>query len=506
MPIIAINEVGSVGVVKDQSTDEMPPNVWSDALNVRFYNSYVEKIKGDSTYGSAGLTPIFVAQAENTSTGALAWMYASATAVRAYNVTADADISRASGGAYTGASSGQPWTFCELGGLPILNNGADTPQVWSPVSTAQKLVPVPSWPAGYTCKALRAYKQMLVMLDVTNGATRYPQRIKWSDAADPGSTPASWDITDPALLAGENDLMDNGEAVVDLHPLGDIAVVYKEGSCHSMQFVEGDQLVFRFQGMFRTLGVVSRNCVAMFDKTHHLVFTGYDIVMHDGYSADSILTQKLRKWLQANISSTNYANSFVVVDRVYNEVWTCFPSTNATWCDTAIVWNYVHGTLSVQSLTTAAHAAEGFKVLSSTTFDKRIRNIVLANGASAAMYLANDTEQTHGGNITAYVERQGLGIPVAQGQPPDQTQWKMIRAIWPRLEGTVGGVVTVSLAGMASHDATPSYTTFNYTIGTNTKIDTFVSGRVFAIKFSSNTNISWKLHGYELDYQPGGRF
>ena len=104
------------------------------------------------------------------------------------------DITRAAGD-YTGAATDK-WNGGVLGGIPVITNGVDAPQSWSPVSASQQLIDLPNWPANTSCRIIRPFKNFLVAFNITLSSTVSPYKIKWSNPADPGSVPSSWDHPD----------------------------------------------------------------------------------------------------------------------------------------------------------------------------------------------------------------------------------------------------------------------------------------------------------------------
>jgi len=46
MPLVPINDLGSLGIIKDVPPYNLPPNAWSNGNNVRFLNNGVKKIRG----------------------------------------------------------------------------------------------------------------------------------------------------------------------------------------------------------------------------------------------------------------------------------------------------------------------------------------------------------------------------------------------------------------------------------------------------------------------------
>jgi len=121
--------------------------------------------------------------------------------------------------------------------------------------------------------------------------------------------------------------------------------------------------------------------------------------------------------------------------------------------------------------------------------------------------LADETNQFTASNMTAYIERVGLGIPFEKKGPPDIQSKKLVTAIYPRIEGTVGGVVQVYVGSSDKPGETPTYNDpVPFTIGTTEFIPTRRNGKLIAIKFLSNTDVEWRLSGYDIECSRVGRF
>ena len=46
MPLVPINDVGKIGIIRDTPPYQLPPNVWSNGNNVRFLDNGVKKCAG----------------------------------------------------------------------------------------------------------------------------------------------------------------------------------------------------------------------------------------------------------------------------------------------------------------------------------------------------------------------------------------------------------------------------------------------------------------------------
>jgi len=527
MPILAVSNVGKIGIVRDMAPHEIPFEAWSNGNNVRFSANYVEKVSGyAAALGAPAVPPLFAMFTPDLSTPY--WLYVGAAKAYLTDGSAHWNITRQTAGVdvdYTGASSNL-WSGAILGGIPVLTNGVDVPQYFAPVNSGSKMRDLANWSSGVRCKVIRSFKQYLIALNITKGGDEYPYMVKWSHPAAPGTLPVTWDETDPTYDAGEYDFAEDSGEVLDAVSLRDICVIYRTGSVWAMQAIAGAN-IFRFFRLFNSFGALAVNCATEFIAGKHLVFSTNDILVHDGQNAQSILQDKMRMEVFAEIDPEHYGKSFVVRRLVQNEVWCCYPTTGNTWPNKAVVWNWVTNALSMRDLPDTAIIATGLipeGIVESTwdvsidwnadsgTWNERNYNPATEQylGVSYqqnALYDMRRTDTFDGTPFTSWVERSGIGIPFKQGQPPDMSAMKFLRNVWPRINGTAGEVVNVYVGSQMEIDGGISWQAPKpYTIGVSKKIDCLCSGRLFAIRFESVDAMSWRLQGYELDASFGGHW
>lgn len=557
MPIVKFDHVGALGIIKDLPAHELPPEAWSDGKNIRFHDGKIEKFTGHSQIFniSASVTeeisidPWWIMPVPSASN--VFWIYASQTQVYAASSnTNNNNITRHS----TATASDIPynavvnirWNGGILGGIPFLNNGVDEPQVWLGVGLSTRLTALDynssagtKWSdANLSARVLRSYKNYMVALDVTKTGTRFPDMVKWSHPADPGTTPSSWDETDPTKDAGEVQLADTRGYCIDCLPLRDTNIIYKDDTTWGMQFI-GGPFVFRFFQMSKTVGALSRDCVIEFHNKH-IVLSNADVVIHDGQTFESLLDRKWRKFLFNNIDTDYYENCYLVKNYLQNEVWICYPETGvspAFFPNKALVWNYRENTFTVRDIPNISFATAGIVDFGSTTrtwaniggtwgtnttewgkraFGSTKDSLVMVrpDSSSAAavskFYLADDTDTFDNVAIRAFVERTGLtiagrdnrGLPVVDNQ-----NLKYLRTIWPKIEAINGTKIT---AYVGSQDFIGDSVAWSgpqtFTVGDVVKLDVRKTGRYFAVRFETSTTAAWKLTGYDLDIDLAGRW
>lgn len=497
--LIPIESVGTVGVVKDVAPHLLAAQVWTDALNVRFIDGAVETIGGQVSLGGTPTDDVIWTLGVPTITPdtTFFWLHASQQRVFVMDqVGLIADITQASG-PYS-ADRTRRWNGSVFNGTLVLNNGVQPPQTWVPMSTAQPLVTLPAWPANTTARTVRCFGSFLIALGITKNGIEYPRMVKWSNEADPESLPVTWDETDETRDAGEFNLSQSGDNVIDAVPMADALLIYKENEVWAMTNV-GGIWVMKFQklNLDNFVGVQNTDWILPL-KEKHLVFTGDDLVLHNGSNVMSILRGKHRRWLRANLHPTYYLRAALVPDFLLDEAWLLFPSLASTGlCDHALVWNWEENEITLRSLNGVTHGA--FSLQRQTPRRKlmlsRLRELnyvdqgVLVSGAP----------------MTCSVERQFLPIPLKVDQPPDPTTRKQLKRVWPQITGTPGGVVNVYLA--ASDDINQAVnwgSPETFTIGTNQSIDRVLQGVYLHLKFESTTAISWSLKGYSLDVDAAG--
>jgi hypothetical protein len=507
-----IKSVGG-GVVADVESHELAEGQWSYVLNTRMRDGYAWKTSGhiEMPITQPTTTPRHVAYYRTPTKNF--WIWSDDDNTYADDGTTQTDIT---GTALTGDQDSR-FTHCYLGGIYIQNNQTDTPRYWDG-NTANNLASLTDWNSGWRCKSLRSFKNYLLALNVTKSGVNYPHMVKWSHAAEPGALPVSWDITDATLDAGERDLAETTDHIVDGLALGDTFVVYKERSMHGLQYVGGNTIFrsFRLPGNY---GALSQNCVAQTPIGHVILTPGPDLVVHNGGEPQSVLSGRMRRWLSASIDAPNCTKSFVVANLGADEVWVCYPTEAGCVARQALIWNYRENTFSVRELPRTASADVGIVSgaisdpwdSSSGEWDLDTdwwNNAELGDAAQrmamaswlGKIYLMDQSTRFDGSDFTAQLERTGLVFG-------DPWQVKTIRSIYPRIDGSGGAEVEISVGG--AMDVEGPYTwsdPVTYTIGRTYRADSFATGRFLAMRVRSKANGRWRIRSIDVELVPRGTY
>lgn len=505
-----------VGINKDLPAHEVATGVVTDALNVRFREGSAELFTGQTeVYQPAPLAPL---STFSTRIGTdRYWLALGQT--KAYCVTGSppvwTDITRASSD--YAASLDTLWNGGVLNGVPILNNGVDVPQVWAPVSTAQKLTALPAWPANTLVRVLRPWRNYMFGFDVKQGGNRFPHRVMWSHSADPGTVPDSWDISDTTKDAGEFDLAGVGH-VIDALPLRDALIVYKENSTYSAKFV-GAPFMFQFQEVFSSSGMLSPDCAVEIDGSH-VVLTSNDLIRHDGTQMQSVIDKVTRRWLFKNIDSAMYNRCFLTKNVYFNEVWVCFPELGATRCTKALVYNYKDGSISIRELPGITGAGTGLvdegadqtfdsasgsfdsdvSPFNQSEFGAQLTRTVLCAPDRPALVLVDSTPQYFAENVQAFAERRDITLDV-----PNQI--KTVRRLRPRVTAPAGTVLNFKMGAQMTQDGEMEWSdAIPFVVDEDVSVDAFVAGRYLAWRVESNTSNAWRLDGLDMEVTANGGY
>lgn len=507
---ISVPNAGAIGLNRDLSDHELPLGAFTDSEDIRFLDGYAHQFFG---YGEVfdgvsitphHLTPVIIGNDRYWIYASLEKLYA-ATSIN--GVITHTDLTRSSGGDYS--ASANQWTSAVIGGIPVMNAGntSDVPQRWD-LDILNKFVALDNWPAATYCKSMRVYKQFLVALNITKPAGNFPFMVKWSNPAVPGSLPTSWSETDPTNDAGEFDLAEGQDPIVDGLQLRDSFMIYKEASVWRMDHT-GGPFVFRFQKVLGVSGAMNRNCIVEIDG-YHVVLTNNDIIIHDGVQSNSVLDKMTRRWLFQNIDVESFDKSFVFKNPFFNEVCICFALVGSPIPNRAIVYNYKDKTVSSRRLPDINCAADGAieeglngkwsqdpdswesdtTAWNSPDLVPSLSRVMM--GSSNKLYLLDSGLSLNGSLPQSFMERRGLSFG-------DPQSIKLVKGIRARITGILGSKIAVMVGSQNDPYEEPTYTTSEHIIGTTIRNDLFVSGRYIAIRFENIDSFQWRLDSYDIE-------
>ena len=374
------------------------------------------------------------------------------------------------------------------------------------------------------CKSMRAFRSFLVALNIKRGGISYPRVVKWSTQAGIQGVPASWNETTSTVDAGEYELADTKGDILDGLQLRDTYMIYKEDATYSMSFV-GTPFIFSFRQLSPTIGAISKNCVAEFDGGHAIFGKG-NFYINDGQRLKPILPQKLKEYVFTTIDGAQINKCFVAPDYGRTEILFCFTADGAptNQPNKAIVWNYITNTFTIRDLPDLAHIGYGnvgnpttsTTWVSTTTswagttgpwtmsYDLQDKVLLFADPSNTKLYRDGSGNKEAATDMVSYVERTGLSMN-EQGQP-DHSTVKRISSIWPKMSISGSDSINVYLGTQMSTEGGISWNSpVSFNPNTQSKVSVRGTGKLYAIRFESTTDMNWELDGYSIEVSNVGK-
>lgn len=532
MSNLPLENAGRYGLVTDLQPFELEPEAWSRADNIVFSKRGASKARGHVEALSTLLhAPYWLFYWDSSIT--ISWLYAGLNRVGRAISGGHLDVTRYTtslGDDDYAATATSVFSGTLLGDYPlwVYDGQVDPPQSWN--SGDGRFEDLPNWPASTYCDILTVVDRHVIALRIKKpGSVFNPRMVKWSQPADPGTYPSSWDETDPATTAGEVTLAETPGEIKAASLLNNSMLIYKSDSVISMRFV-GGQSVFRFDTVFSEFGAVSSGAIGVLENAHFVVTEG-DVIVHNGNTHQSVINHKNRNLLFDNLDAL-YVNKLQVhVREQQDEVWICYADSNNVGgaLNKAMIWNSTDNTWAQRDLQNFTHLASGFIDTSATSFifddppqTTRLFNepesnvtfdiqsatpvfddLAAVDAVNTKLYKLNVSSQFDGVNMACRLERIGLPIIGRDRQGEwrvDLDSRKFLRRV--HLKMISDGPVTVYLGGqdvLGPASSVSWSSPITYDPQTQSFLDCRINAKFLAIRIESSSNIEWVLYGYTLD-------
>ena len=522
-------DLGKVGIISDLPGHTLPPEAWTDGYNVRFNNESINSRLGHRlVYNPNPVAPAFILPVQ-TPTEFL-WLYTSLNKAYCISGQTHTDITRTSGGDYT-ASNYYDWNGCTFSGIPIINNGADDPQFWNNAAPANKLAKLTNWPANTKAKIIRAYKNFIFAFNVTESSVRYPHRVRWSDAAGPGTLPSSWDYTDPTKLTGARELTDpEAGEILDAYQLQDALIVYKQNSIWVFRLTSGDEIFSSFQ-YSNMSGILAPRCFAAGPQgTSHIVVTSDDVLLFSLGSLQSIVDRRVRNRLFDEVDPGNVNKCFAYSDNKRSEFQFCYVPKGSDNVERSLLWNWKDNTFTFEDFRGECAALGPVELsVSEVQWDSsdtdaswadyedtwsggnafNNREVLVGDFVNTKMYLMNNGTHLNDVDIPSYIERTGLPFVgrSRDGQPKaDLYSVKCVHRVWPKI---TGGPVNIRIGVQTDLSAPIEWTDpIQFVPGIDTYVEPEqpVTGKLIGFRIESDGGETFQIDGIDYDFEIVGEF
>ena len=246
------------------------------------------------------------------------------TQTRLYELVAGVWTDRSRGANYTTGSEGR-WMYAQFGDSTLACTGAEVIQR----STTGAFADIAGAP---TAKVIFSVGSFVMALNTNDGAVK-PDG--WHCCAVFDDT--SWTPSTTTQAASGRLVSTPGQLTAGAR-LGDYAVAYKERSIYLGQYVGAPVVWDWSQVADGGAGCVGKNAICDIGGVHF--FVGPDnFWLFDGTRPQPLADGVLRSWFVNNASASYLSKTVCTFDRESNRVWVFYPSTNATECDSALVYH-----------------------------------------------------------------------------------------------------------------------------------------------------------------------
>lgn len=497
------------GMASDLPANEVPNEFYTGCSNVNFRKGIAQRIGGyRAVYGTLPVDPVCRLQNLQVDTTNY-WLVFGEDEIHALE-TSNSDEVTPSGG-LTAIDQPHEWSTALLYGVPAATNGLDTPIYWAG-DTGTPFADLPNFPAGTVCKSLVAFKNHLFALDIDGPSGHFYDQLLWSDAATPGTVPATWSAS-ASNEAGDAVLGDVPGPLLCGAPLRGTLLIYKRRATYSAEYVGGNE-VYAFRTLFANSGALNRHAVADINGQHFVVTDG-DIILTDGTNRRSVAQGRMKDYLFDQLDQTYYENLFVVYYRAKNEVWVCFPTEGGDGtCDTALIYDVSNDAFGVRPLSSVTCAESGIvnDAASDETWDAadytwasagqrwNTPNYSLANeslviGAGTAATMQDTSDSV---SLAASLSRYGLTF----GAPE---RLKFVKRAHVR--GVSGnGVLYFRVGASMTPGGSVTWDAERTLTSPDQVVDCFAMGRYINAELRSEDADVWQISGLDLEADLRGYF
>lgn len=342
MPVAPVRDlVQGEGMIKDQSANGLSPRALTEAINARYVRNRLERFGGSQLYTDSTEDPELVgarALFDINLNGAEGLIVMTSTGVyTTVNGTTWVDRTPASGWADTGS-----WNVEQYGDAIIISSLDTEPFVLLPGGA--NFVPFAGWPANYTAQKLLVYKNIVLAVGIQISASPQSGLVIWSDVVTPSTLDqVSWDVADPATLAGENVLPDADGEIRDAGVLRDSVMIYTDNTVWRVDLssltLGATSGVFNFRQVFGDDGILRNRAFVEVSGQHYVVGV-FDIYRTDGFNKQTISDNRITEWFYQRIGTSDLV--FASHYQRPQEVVISYAVDGETAAQEAIVYNYLY--------------------------------------------------------------------------------------------------------------------------------------------------------------------
>lgn len=496
------------GVAADPAANEVSPDFYTGVSNVHFRGGFAGRVGGSrAAYGTLPVEVLHMLNARIGTTNF--WLFFGADEIHANETSNSDDVT---GSALTPVLQPWQWSSTLLNGVPVATNGLNLPRYWAgDVGTG--FTDLPGWPASTTCKTIVAFAFHLVALDIDGPSGHFESQVKWSDAAEPGTVPATW-LAAADNEAGDTVLGDTPGPCLCAVALRGSLLIYKRTGVYSMDYIPESEEVFAFRQIFSASGALTRHSVCDLSDGRHFVVGDGDIYITDGVTRRSVAKDRMADFVFNQLDQDNYENLFAVYHRAKNEVWVCFPEQGSQYCTLAAVYDVTHDSWGVRVLVNVTCAAIGIvndtapseawadqlytwaeaaRLWNQPNYSLAVESLVTGAGTAATQHDTQDAVE-----VDASLSRYDLAF----GEPE---RVKFVRRVQVRAKPGFG-TLYVRVGARFTPTAAIQWSDEVALVEPEQIVNTFAQGRYISVEVRSEDDEVWEVSGIDLEAELRGYF
>lgn len=541
-------EVGTQGISRDLKPSMVAPKFWTNGHAVRFKGSHVIAMNGVEEFRSFQLGGVDLEawSGANVLGQGGEYFIVSTSDGKVYATDINNVVTEIGRNTPYTQSWDQPFEWMAYNGLLIGNNPFTPPQVWSTV-VGDTMGIMPNWNVQWLARYLRPFGSFLIALDIKEFGTSYPHRLRWSDPAEAGAVPGSWDDADPGVLAGSFTFPDTDRGPLrGGRELGENFYIYKDAAIWEMRFVGGSR-VFDLREVSKTTGTdIPRSLCEVPEelggRPHHFFANSEGFWLFDGVSTRPIFEQVFADEFQHLRNPEVYrTRSFSVVNYREQEIWFCYPEAGQRLASVALIFDFRSNTYTKRKLAgtfqivTGPSMYENSNVISSdipyddtATFDDDVGFLgdgEIVDGGYPIIEIAWRRPGADKGKIyfldvgmsdydgspyLPWVERESM--PTVKYDPRDTQAYmvdynvrKLVDQLTPRLfEGRIQ--IEVGVQELENQDINWLYTGIHDQSLYTHYLDEPLSGRFISFRFTAVAGHPFKFAGFDYNVEMLGQF
>ena len=319
------------------------------------------------------------------------------------------------------------------------------------------------------------------------GGTYNPMTVRWSNQEDY----TNW-IPSISSTSGEVILAD-GTQIIGGRRSRNAVNIWTDNSLWSMTFV-GPPFTFQFSQLGTNCGLIAQHAAVDYDG--RAVWMGYDnFYVYDGQVKSLDCT--VRRYIFDRLNMDQKEKIFCGINSEFKEVIWLYPSTNATECDSYVVWSpdedyWSYGESIFTTFAdkpvfgnTIATGLKGTNPAVNKLYNNEVQGMYTADGVSMSSYIESADFDIDSGNEIMFLNRVIPDFDLSDGSLTFSIKTKD----FPE-------------SSTVREKPSPPHTVTNNTA----KIDMRARGRQGRVRVSCNsTNTSWKWGSIRLAIQPDGK-